>query len=179
MQVNLPVWGYYPKEGTFIDPLYVPYKNSEEETFPNEYSGECDSVQKCPVNRWEKQGYRDGFVNEALVRKGWGLDFQLLHPDKDPCPEGWTKGKDGWCSANVAEFGDNGLYSDRAFVPKYQYWDSYAPRTLVDSSKKYINQFDMRSVDPWTGDYKMYINSKPSYNRQIYGLNPAKDSYLA
>ena len=169
MNVNLPIWGYYPKgDEYFIDPQYVPYMKTLVDTEDG----------KCEVNTWAKQGYADGFVNPALVRRGWGLDFQLMHPDKDPCPEGWTKGVDGWCAANEPEFGDNGLYTKDAFVAKYQYWGGYAPR-LADPRYKEINQFDQKSVSPWTGNYVVYQNPKPSSDREIYGHLPAKDSYLA
>lgn len=169
MEINLPVWSYYPKKDQqFIDPLYVPYQREAVDT--------NDGI--CCVNTWKKQGYADGFVNPALVRKGWGLGFQLMHPDKDPCPEGWTKGEDGWCVANEPEFGDHGLYSKNAFVPKYQYWNSYAP-TLPSSRREEINEFDQKSVNPWTGDYVVYHHSYPASNRGKYGHLPSKDSMLA
>lgn len=168
MEVNLPVWKYYPKDDSyFTDPLYVPYQ----------YENVCTEDGECKVNTWTKQGYPDGFVNPALVRKGWGLNFQLQHP-WDPCPEGWTKGEDGWCAANEPEFGDHGLYTKHAFVPKYQYWGGYAPR-LRNPGYKEINQFDQKSVNPWTGEYVVYDKSYPSENRVKYGYLPAKDSYLA
>ena len=170
MQTNLPVWGYYPKDDSyFIDPMYAPYMRELVRTADG---------QICEVNPSKKQGYPDGFVNPSLVRKGWGLDFQLMHPDKDPCPEGWTKGEDGWCVANQPEFGDHGLYSKDAFVPRYQYWGSYAPR-LANARYKEINQFDQRSVSPWTGNYVVYNHPKPASNREVYGHLPSKDSYLA
>jgi hypothetical protein len=169
MESNLPVWSYYPKDDSyFVDPMYFPYMKVSVPT--------KDGV--CEVNTWAKQGYSDGFVNPALVRRGWGMDFQLLHPDKDPCPEGWTKGEDGWCAANEPEFGDHGLYSEDAFVPKYQYWDGYAPR-LQNPHYMEINEFMQRSVSPWTGDYVVYSNPKLSTNRGTYGHLPSKDMMLA
>jgi hypothetical protein len=169
MEINLPVWDHYPKDDSyFVDPLYVPYMK---ELVP----GECGV---CEVNPWKKQGYPNGFVNPALVRKGWGQSFQLMHPDKDPCPEGWTKGEDGWCAPNQPEFGDHGLYTKDAFVAKYQYWNSYAPR-LANPRYKEINQFDMKSVSPWSGDYVIYHHPHPSSNRARYGYLPSKDSLIA
>lgn len=168
MESNLPVWGYYPKDDQyFIDPLYVPYMRKNMQS-----DGEV-----CEVNTWKKQGYPDGLVNPGLVRKGWGLGFQLLHPDKDPCPEGWTKGEDGWCVENKPEFGDNGLYSKDAFVAKYQYWDSYAPKA-ENGRYREINQFDQRSVHPQTGNYVVYHHSRPAEHRTKYGSLPSKDSLL-
>jgi len=170
MNWNGPVWAYYPKDDSyFVDPMYVPYMRTPIKT-------DCDGV--CEVNTWAKQGYPDGFVNPALVRKGWGLGFQLMHPDKDPCPNGWTKEKDGWCTPNEPEFGNHGLYTKDAFVPAYQYWNGYAPR-LKDPRYKQINEFDQRSVNPWTGNYVVYNNPYPSSNREVYGHLPSKDSMLA
>ncbi len=168
MNINLPVFDYYPKgDEYFMDPLYAPYARDLVET--------KDGL--CEVNMWKKQGYPDGFVNPALVRKGWGMDFQLLHPDKDPAPLGWTKGVDGWCVENKPEF-EGTFYTPDAFVAAYQYWGSYAPR-LQNPMHKLINQFDMRSVSPWTGNYVTYFNSYPSTMRVKYGHLPSKDSYLA
>jgi len=175
MITNLPVWSYYPKDdGEFIDPMYAPYLKFAMPTKDRHTGFE----QVCPVNTWAKQGYDDGFVNPDLVRRGWGMDFQLLHPDKDPCPEGWTKGVDGWCVENQPEFGDHGLYSTDAFVPRYQYWNAYAPR-LLDPKEKELNNFDMKSVNPFTGNYVNYIKSYPSAARVTYGHLPSKDNLLA
>ena len=168
MQVNLPVWGYYPKDDKyFIDPLYVPYQSVPVKT-------ECGV---CPFNPWKKQGDPLA-VNPGLVRRGWGLDFVKMHPAKDrQCPEGWTPGEDGWCLASKPEY-EGTLYTDKAFTPMYQYWDSYAPR-LKDPNVRQLNSFDQRSVNPFTGNYVMYHNSKPNGLRSKYGHLPSKDSYLA
>lgn len=168
MEVNLPVWDYYPKnDKVYIDPLYVPYQNVPVKVGDN----------VCPLNPWKKQG-SDLSVNPALVRKCWGLDFQKMHPDKDRfCPVGWTPDKDGWCVSSEPEF-EGTFYTDKQFAPKYQYWDSYAPR-IKEPIKRQLNNFDNRSINPFTGDYVMYHNSKPSSNRSKYGHLPSKDSYLA
>ena len=174
MITNLPVWSYYPKnDQDFIDPMYVPYLK-----YQLPVKDAQGGFQTCPVNTWAKQGYDDGFVNPDLVRRGWGSNFMLMHPDKDPCPEGWTKGVDGWCVENEPEFGDFGLYSKDAFVPKYQYWNSYAPR-LWNPNDRELNEFDQKSVNPFTGNYVSYSKSYPSDTRAKYGSLPSKDSYLA
>lgn len=186
MDVNLPVWDYYPKDDSFfLDPMYVPYVNRLQYTNPSVTNSSCissestcNTSQVCPQNNWKKQGYADGFVNPALVRKGWGLDFMLMHPDKDPCPEGWTKTNDGWCVANQPEFGNHGLYSNSAFIPRYQYWDGYAPR-LRNPRFREISEFDNKSVNPFTGNYVVYTLAKPAENRSVYGHLASKDSYLA
>ncbi len=169
MDAELPVWNYYPRDDqSFMDPLYVPYIRTLVKT-PGGL---------CGVNTWAKQGYADGFVHPELVRKGWGLGFQRMHPDKDlSCPEGWTSGKDGWCAENEPEF-QGTFYTDKAFVPKYQYWDSYAPK-LINPRAKQISEFDMKSVNPFTGNYVIYFNPEPSSMTMKYGSLASKDSLLA
>ena len=161
MLSNLPVWGYYhPQDEYFVDPLYTPYDNS---LYPS-----------CEVNPAKKlPGYSTGFVNPQLVRRGKGLGFQLAHPT-DPCPHGWKK-NDGWCVPTEPEFGDNGLYSDRAFVPKFQYWNGYAPR---NTEIPRINEFDTRSVSPYTGRMVSQPRSSHSPLRQKYGQLRSSDSFL-
>ena len=170
METNLPVWGYYPKDDRFfVDPLYAPYMRNLVRT---------NDGQVCEVNLTPKMGCPGGTIHPGLVRKGWGLNFQLLHPT-DPCPESWTKDKEsGWCFANEPEFGDHGLYSEDAFVPKYQYWNGYAPR-LQNPRFRELTSFDQKSVSPWSGDYTQQYLPKPSSNRGVYGHLPSKDSYLA
>ncbi len=186
MNVNLPVWGYYPPNNKkFIDPLYIPYQkqcinfnNHDFDMMVNDgIQNPNDGGGMCGYKTMKKQGEFDGLVNPALVRKGWGMGFQLLHP-KDPCPEGWTKGEDGWCVENEPEFGNNGLYSKDAFVPKYQYWNGYAP-LLKDPNRRQINEFDNKSNNPYTGEYVVYHNPKPSTNRNKYGYLPSRDSLIA
>ena len=167
VDTNLTVWGYYPKNNQFfIDPIYAPYVRRGIQTDQG----------VCPTNTWEKQG-SSAFVNEGLVRKGWGLDFQLKHPT-DACPEGWTKGEGGWCVSNQPEFGDHGLYSKSAFVPKYQYWDGYAPRFRNPNIREF-NQSDNKSINPYTGDYVVYQRPKPAPQRSVYGHLPSKSMMLA
>lgn len=173
MEVNLPVWDYYPKNNSlFVDPLYAPYQNAKVITDVEGFEQECD------VSLWRKQGYASGFVNPALVRKGWGLSYMRIHPDKDrKCPEGWTEGKYGWCVEDVPEF-QGTLYTKKAFVPAYQYWGGYAPK-IDCPEKRRINEFDNRSVNPWTGDYVVYHRSTPASQRYSYGSLASKDSLLA
>lgn len=174
MQVNLPVWGYYPKdESTFIDPLYAPYMR-EHIYVPSKDGND----QLCEVNMFKQQGYPDGLVNPALVRKGWGLSFQLAHPAKDRCPHGWSQGEDGWCVANKPEF-EGTFYTDEAHVAKYQYWGGYAPVDHKQLRSIKPTPFDRKSVSPWTGDYKVHYIPKGGEQRNKYGHLATKDSYLA
>lgn len=166
MNVNLPVWGYYNRnDSKFTDPLYVPYQKKLVDT--------PDGT--CEVYGSKKLG-SEHMVDRRLVRKGWGHSFMLQHPDTDQCPHGFTKGKDGWCAENEPEFGDHGLYSEHAFVAKHQYHDGYAPR---NPKRTEINNFDMRSINPYTGNYVMYHTSRPSEDKNKYGTLASKDHYLA
>ena len=171
MQVNQSVWSQYPKDDTYyIDPLYIPYQSIPVET-------ECG---QCSINPWKHRG-SPALVNPGLERRGWGWDFIRMHPDKDrQCPPGWVSDPDpssGWCTVEKPEY-EGTLYTDKSFTPKYQYWDSYAPR-LKNPNERQTNRFDQRSVNPFTGNYVMYHNSKPNGLRSKYGWLPSKDSYLA
>jgi len=171
MEVNLPVWKYY--DSGFVDPLYVPYQRKPVKSY-EPVSGE---PQICPTNTWVNQGYADGLVHPELVREGWGLDFQLMHPDKDPCPHGWIKGQNGMCHAEEPEF-QGTLYTDRAHVPKYQYWGGYAPKN-DNTRMREISQFDRKSIHPETGHYLVSHRPHHASQRGKYGRLPSKDSFLA
>lgn len=187
MEINLPVWGYYPPDNSyFVDPLYVPYQREltpvcdPDATSCKSNSGNvCKDPEICEVNTWKQQGYPDALVHPELVRKAWGLSFQKMHPDKDvTCPEGWSPGEDGWCFENKPEW-EGTFYTKDAFVPKYQYFGSYAPGLKNNYCTKKINHFDMKSVNPWTGNYTIYHNARPANNRENYGHLPSKDMMLA
>lgn len=174
MDVNLPVWNYYPKnDEPFLDPLYAPYQYKD---IPS-----SDGVNgTCPVNTWAKNGCPGGMFNPDLVRKGWGQSFQLMFPS-DPCPPGWTKGTNGnnygWCVREQPEFGDNGLYSKDAFVPYYQYFYGYA--SPHSPPKVYDPLVTPSSINPYTGNFVEYIKANQGKNSTRYLHIPSKDSYLA
>lgn len=169
MNLNMNIWDQYPRNNEkFLDPMYVPYQN---------VLVRAPDGQMCPMNGFKlaQQG-NNLMVNQNLVRQGWGMDFQLLHPDT-ACPAGWQKGMDGWCYQTQENFGKNGLYSDKAFVPKYQYFDSYGVNPL--RIKPRINEFDNHSVNPFTGDFVVYHTPKPGKLANRYQVLPSKDSFLA
>ena len=85
--------------------------------------------------------------------------------------------ENGWCTVEKPEY-EGTFYTKDAFVARYQYWDSYAPR-LKDPNKRQLNTFDQRSINPFTGNFVMYHNSKPNGLRSKYGWLPSKDSMLA
>ena len=171
MDVNLPIWSQYPKDDKyFIDPLYVPYQSVPVDT-------ECG---QCSFNPWKPKP-SPALVHPGLERRGWGWDFVRIHPDKDrQCPPGWVTDPNsdrGWCTVEKPEY-EGIFYTPDAHVPKFQYFDSYAPR-LKNPNERQTNRFDHRSVNPFTGNYVMYHNSKPNELRSKYGHLPSRDSYLA
>lgn len=172
MLYNASVWDYYPKnDSKYLSPMYAPYQP---------WFSRAKDGQICPApSPFAPQGYSDGFVNEGLVRKGWGLSFMLKHTD-DPCPAGWTKESDGMCYENEPEFGSygNGLYSENAFVPKYQYWNGYT-QSNKNAFVREINEFDNRSINPFTGEMISYITSYPAQSTTGYGKLRSKDSLIA
>ena len=174
VDINLPVWDYYPPNNSrYLDNLYLPYLKLAK-TCNNPVTGEPE---ECDVYPFKKQGCVGTLVNENLVRKGWGLDFQMLEPGYNMCPEGWTKdASTGWCTTNEPEFSGT-FYSQNAWVPKYQYFDGYAPQHV--GRKPRVSEFEMRSINPFTGNYVVYFTSRPSLDPHKYGKLPSKDSLLA
>jgi len=156
MQINQSVWDYYPQDNSRLyDPLYYPYKK-EEKCCKNPVTGEDEA---CQVYPFKEQGCVGSLVNPNLVRRGWGLDFQLLQPGFTPCPNGWTKDKTtGFCVSNSPEF-EGTFYTKDAFVPKFQYHSAYCANPRPNLR---VSEFDMRSVNPFTGDYVVYFTSKPN-----------------
>lgn len=166
MDYNASLWSYYPpNDQKFVHPLYAPYVK---QIIPNGDGGYCE------VNKWSQKEHSGCYFSE-LDRKGWGTTFQLMHPT-DPCPEGYTKVENGYCVQNQHEF-EGTFYTDEAFVPKYQYWDGYTTRS--DCSKQEISEFDMKSINPHTGNFVIYHNPTPNKNTHKYGTLASKDSLLA
>lgn len=166
VDVNLPVWGYYPSDNQkFIDPLYLPYQN---QMIPTP-SG------VCPVNCFKHDDCEGVGFHPELVRAGWCWDFQRMHPDKDPCPPGFVEGKEGMCHKEKLDW-EGSFYTDEQFAPKYQYWNGYA---VKPSCSPLLDEFDQKSVNPYTGQYVNYFPSNPSKSRQKYKNIPSMDSYLA
>lgn len=165
MEYDMSVWHHYPKnDEKFTHPMFAPYQSKKVRQ---------SDGQICPVDTWKKQ---DCSVTPHLVRKGWGLDFQLMHPDRDSCPVGWNKNRDGWCVHNQPEF-KGSLYSHKAFVPKYQYFDGYTVPAEKEPCCDKIKETDMKSVNPWTGNLVRYF--KPHSAVRRYGKLPSKDSFIS
>lgn len=179
MDYNASLWSYY--QPGFVDPLYVPYlrkpvKDPEGNTI-------------C-VNAWEKQGT---IVNPELVRRNWGMTFMRPHATY-PCPTGFESRPGGYCSQVELEH-EPVFYTDKAFIAKNQYWEGYGAEPLrvqrthgrTDSvrspascekapCRRVSDSMDMRSLNPITGKYTVYFQSRPHEPR--YQSNPTKDSLL-
>lgn len=165
MEYNASIWSYYPPNDLqFIDPLYAPYTRQK---VSNGVGGFCET------NTWLHNKRNECFHPEA-VRRGWGTTFQLMQPT-NPCPEGYNKLENGFCILNEPEF-EGTFYTSEAFVPKYQYWDSYAPKFR---GKREISQFDMKSINPNTGNFVVYHPPRVSKSTLKYGNLASKDSLLA
>lgn len=130
MQVNNSVWDVY-KPG-YIDPLYEPYQKHSVYAYP-ELGQSCN----IKLNSWARQGPPE-MVYPELVRNGWGKSFQRMF-SYDPCPGGWVKGPDNWCIEEKQEFTPI-FYTDKAFIPKNQYWNSYAPQ-LRSKGRKWRSNY--------------------------------------
>jgi hypothetical protein len=163
MEYNYSVWDYYQPD--FVDPGYAPYIRAP---VKDEYGN------VVMTNTWDRIPCPNGLVNPALFRKDWGLRFALLHPD-DPCPPGFEKTADSYCIRKPLDY-EPIMYTEKAFVPRNQYWSGYTSRNNVPRDGS--DQFDMRSVNPLTGMYTVYYRSNPPPNSGAYGRCPSKESYL-
>ena len=167
MKANLPVWSYYPKEDlNYTDPLYVPYQKDDVET-PNGI---------CKVNTWQKTGSKS-MVHPELIRRGWGHTFQLMYPDVDPCPVGFSKDNEGFCHPETPEF-EGTFYTKDAFVPRWQYFGGYTVQRGHEK-KPEISEFDLKSVNPWSGKFVVYHKAKQGISNKKYNTMPSKYSFIA
>jgi hypothetical protein len=162
MDYNYTVWDYY--QPNFVDPEFAPYMRTP---VMDQWGN------TIMTNTWESIQNPNGLINPELIRKNWGLRFALLHPD-DPCPAGFYKTPDGYCHRTPEQY-EPILYTDKAFIPKNQYWSGYAKTNT--GSRRVSDTFDMRSVNPLTGAYTVYYLPKPSKSEGKYGVFPTKDSY--
>lgn len=161
MLSNTSIWSRY--QPGFIDPSYVPYVKKEvTDKFGNQIK----------INTWKKQGC-DSLVEPALVRVNKGLTFQRMF-DSDPCPSGFVKSKEepSYC-VRVTPKHEQIFYTDKAFIPKRQYWDGYSDSEAIRNSEPMYprapsTNFDMRTVHPLTGDYTIYYESNPSQSQTRY-----------
>ena len=192
METNISGWKYY--QPGYVHEEFVPYLRK----IITDKSGN-----KISINTWKHQGNPE-LIDDALVRKNWGLRFQKQFT-QDPCPLGWTDGPDGYCFRNsIAEPKNERIfYTDKAFIAKRQYWDGYAEEVTNPGPLEPLvsQETDMRSVNPYTGLYTIYYPgvdstantryAKPIRPRDVqyddswslpqrrrYAALPTKDSYL-
>jgi len=143
METNTSVWHYY--QPGFVHPEFFPYLREKVE----DYAGNIVSI-----NPWEKQGCLGTLVDPALVRVNKGLTF-MRQFDSDPCPNGFTKGPDSYCFREPLK-GEPVFYTNKAFIAKKQYWDGYGIQN--HGARRVSEQTDMRSVNPYSGQYTVYFN---------------------
>ncbi len=168
MEANLPLWKYYEKG--FVDPLYALYQR---ELVPGriQSTGRIVGVNVNPYTPAADPLYS----NPLLERKGWSLGFQRQFT-YDPCPAGWTSGVDGSCFLTDTEDAMGIFYTDKAYIAPHQYWLGYTEPILVDQG---INEFDNRSVSPFTGKFQ---SEPPSFMDPAiagtYNRAPTKSCYV-
>jgi hypothetical protein len=172
VEASSPFWTRYSPG--YINKDFAFYDREPVELGPNTVSG----VNLAYINRFKEMGDYDGLVNKNLVRRDWGMSFQRAHSGY-PCPPGWKAGLDGWCVQAPPE-NEQIFYTDRAFIPKYQYWSGYAEPELPGGDPRRVSdQTDMRSINPMTGQYTVYFLPHESVGKTKYSKNPTADSYLA
>jgi hypothetical protein len=179
MDINLPIYGYYPKDGTkFIDPLYAPYQTQK---IPIDDEG-C-YAQKSP---WKSVG-NPNYVNNDHYRMDWNMDFKRLYPN-DPCPAGTSEpvagSGSGMCVSTRQEAHDSTFYSQNMYRVHNQYFDGYSVSNDKECWKtKPINRkmdptFKAASFNPFIGDYVIYHEPKTNINSTKYNNLPSRHSYL-
>lgn len=159
MIANESIWHYY--QPGYVHPSYVPYLRKKViDRWGNEVS----------INTWEKQG-GPAMVEPALVRVNKGLTFQRMF-DTDPCPSGFTKAENSYCVRKPL-VNEQVFFTDKAFIPKKQYWGGYADseKVMNDTTPgdRSSSNFDMRTVHPFTGDYTIYYYSNKPVSPNRYG----------
>ena len=167
MEANLPVWKYYEKG--FVDPLYALYQRK---LVPGriQSTGREVGVSVNPFTTPADPLYS----NPLLERKGWSQTFQRQF-SYDPCPAGWTSGTDGSCFTTEPEDGVGIFYTKDAYVPQHQYFLGYAEPV---STEQGINEFDNRSVSPFTGKFQSEPPSFVPSFAQNYDRNPTSVCYV-
>ena len=168
MLTNEGVWDYY--QPGFVHSEYVPYLD---------YVTKDAWGNTVKINRWEKQG-PVSTVQPELVRINKGLRFQKLH-EEDPCPNGFQKDNDNLGYCEVAPLVNEPIfYTDKAFIAKKQFWRGPGDPTpgSKDGSRSRTSGYrdvseptDMRSVDPLSGQYKVYYHPVMSSAQNRY-MNP-------
>lgn len=173
MDINLSVWGYYPKDDSkFLDPMYVPYQST---------LAPVSDGRMCPYPAWPMPPVCPGYTNTSLIGRNTGLMFQLFDP-KDPCPLAWRKTNDGYCVPVKLE--DGNFYKENQFAYKGQYPNGYAigPEEISPEMQnqrfKFIDNFSPKSLNPFTGNYVNYYEPRPTKASTDYGWLPAKDGYV-
>lgn len=203
MENNYSIWHQY--QPGWVHPDFIPYMR-----FPMK----DDQGNTIPINTWKEEGifpygpsygrgeYPNGMIHPALIRKNWGLIFAKRFPD-DPCPPGFVPvdpepnssgldgygtvgGGSGYCYPFKPEHSGT-FYTDKAFIAKRQYWDSYIEPDMTSQTPNRVSEsFDMRSVNPLSGNYTIYYTTSNggdiknnSRTKTNYGRNPTSDSYLA
>lgn len=181
MQHNQPLLSYYPRDNSkFIDPLFIPYQRKLVEIDGSKNGQVC----KHEINTWKKNG-SSSMVHSGHIRKGLNMDFLRVHPS-DPCPGGWTDVGDGFCSRTHQQAHESNFYTDKQFAVKHQYHDGYSISQRDQISKIKLNNYDLknsetflnRSVNPHSGEYVVYHESKFHPRSSKYGIVPSRHSYL-
>ena len=154
MESNTSVWTYY--QPGYVPDEYVPYLREK----VKDRNGNTVSV-----NTWEKNGC-SGWVDEGMVRKGWGRRFMRMF-DTDPCPPGLKDAGGSYCVRSDGNF-EPVFYTNKAFIAKKQYWDGYADQRASRTKRTVSEQTDLRSVNPLTGQYTVYYKPVKSGSSTRY-----------
>lgn len=192
MDVNNSVWARY--QPGYVTPEFIPYlREQTTDAWGNQVE----------INNW-KRSMPSSTVQPELVRMNLGMRFQRLF-EVDPCPPGWKKDPNELAYCIPEELRHEPVfYTNKAFIPLKQYFNGSAESggvLLRDQGYRRISeQTDLRSVNPFTGEYTVYyqpiessahtryVSPTPgpqkfdtSWNKarqSSYASMPTRDSYL-
>jgi hypothetical protein len=198
MDINLPIGGYYPQDDSkYIDAMYVPYlktkvsiQENKKIKKPNDWStpqeNQTNDKDTCyiDVNTWQNMG-NPNMVHNDQYKIGWDQTFQKIYP-WNPCPGGWVDRGNGICDRANDESYQSEFYTKDQFAVQYQYRNGYTvdlrqKQNRDNLTSKYgQEQMPMKaaSVNPFTGNYVVYHEPKPSKSTVKYGGLPSRHSYL-
>lgn len=171
MLANVSPWSYYSPG--FVHPDFVPYLR---ERTTDRWGNQVE------INSWKQQG-PSSTVQPELVRINKGMTFQRMF-ESDPCPPGWQKTPDssGYCTQMPLRH-EPVFYTDKAFIAKNQYWEgpgdpSCAKGELSRTAgiREISEQSDMRSMNPLTGQYKVYFQPLESSGKVRYASPDIPDN---
>jgi hypothetical protein len=170
--VNLSIWETY-RPG-YVHPDFAPYAVHPSVSRP------------CPSGE---------LVRPELIRKAKFYDFIRVSPE-GPCPPGFVKGtvrpenenlssaeKQLWCTPEAhlrqqRRVHEPVFYTNKAFGVQQQFLNTSNGIPSSQTPEDLSSSFAMRSINPFTGEYSNYFQSKPNVSTKTYASLPSPHSMI-